>query len=288
VTVANAVSIFRDDALNIGAYVAPGTAALAYLDPPFNVGIHFGSRSGTGSRATSKAGYSDVWPSLEAYLAWLEPRARAAWKCVAELGSLWLHLDHRASHDAFHMFTRIAGRGAFRGEVIWLPGNGSKARTGLGQTHQTLLIFARTPDFTWNRNDEALREPYASTSLSMHFSNKDENGRNYRERVVKGKKYRYYADKGRAIGSVWADCPSMVANTPLRSETTGYPTQKPEKLLERIVRGTTHENDLLIDPFMGSGTTLAVARRLNRRALGLDIGELSFTTVQKRLGSVVP
>ena len=84
-----------------------------------------------------------------------------------------------------------------------------------------------------------LREPYAETSLAMHFTHRDEDGRLYRERVIGGKAYRYYADEGRRLGSVWTDIPAMVANTPLRREATGYPTQKPERLLERIVRASS-------------------------------------------------
>src|SRR5690606_6649814 len=103
--------------------------------------------------------------------------------------------------------------------IIWVPGNGSKSRRGPGIGHQTLLLYARGEDALWNARDPALREPYAATSQSMHFARADEHGRRYRDRVVGGKTYRYYADEGRAIGSVWTDCPAMVANTPLSSET---------------------------------------------------------------------
>ena len=120
-----------------------------------------------------------------------------------------------------------------------MPGNGTRARKGPGMSHQTILIYARGKDFVWNGTDPSLRAPYAQTSQAMHFTNTDAEGRVFRERVVNGKTYKYYADQGRAIGSVWTDCPSMVANTPLRSETTGYPTQKPLKLLDRIVRAAS-------------------------------------------------
>lgn len=276
----------QDDCINLLQHVAPASAMLMYLDPPFNVGTFFGGRIGSGDRQKQKdAGYTDAWPSLDAYLSWLRPRLLAAWRATHPKGSLWLHLDHRASRDTFAELVAIAGRDAFRGEIIWVPGNGSKARKGLAQTHQTLQVFAAAPDFTWNRSDPALREPYAATSLSMHFTHTSKDGRAYRERVVAGKKYRYYADDGRALGSVWTDCPSMAANTPLRKETTGYPTQKPEKLLERIVRGATLPGNLVVDPFMGSGTTLAVAQRLGRRATGLDVGDYAHRVVRARLAS---
>jgi site-specific DNA-methyltransferase (adenine-specific) len=177
----------------------------------------------------------------------------------------------------------LFGATTYRAEIIWVPGNGSKARKGPGTTHQTILVFSKSKDFVWNAGDPALREPYADTSLSMHFTHVDGDGRRYRERHVAGKTYRYYADEGRALGSVWTDCPAMLCNTPLRKETTGYPTQKPEKLLGRIVRGASVPGDLVIDPFMGSGTTIVSAVKAARRALGLDVGELSLSTVRARL-----
>jgi site-specific DNA-methyltransferase (adenine-specific) len=142
-------------------------------------------------------------------------------------------------------------------------------------THQTILVYSRSVaaggGFTWNGGDPALREPYAATSLSMHFTNRDADGRLYRERVVKGKAYRYYADEGRRLGSVWTDCPSMSANSPLRDEATGWPTQKPEKLLERIVRLASCEGDLVADLMCGSGAMLRVAERTGRAWIGGDL-----------------
>jgi site-specific DNA-methyltransferase (adenine-specific) len=135
----------------------------------------------------------------------------------------------------------------------------------------------------WNVRDPMLREPHAKTSQSMHFQKKDADGRRYRERTIGKKTYRYYADEGRAIGSVWLDCPAMIANTPLRKETTGYPTQKPERLLERIVRGASRAGSLVLDPFCGSGTTLAVASRLGRRCVGSDTSPLAIRIATLRL-----
>jgi site-specific DNA-methyltransferase (adenine-specific) len=117
----------------------------------------------------------------------------------------------------------------------------------------------------------------------MHFTQTDEHGRRYRERAIGGRTYRYFADEGRAIGSVWADCPAMTANTPLRSETTGYPTQKPLKLLDRIVRASTQAGALVVDPFCGSGTTLVAAAKLDRAFVGCDVGELAIDTSARRL-----
>lgn len=270
--------------MELGKHVARESAELVYLDPPFAVGTKFGARTKRGeSRARGAIAYDDTWPSIDAYLAWLEERIHALYTLLSTRGTMWLHLDHRAVHEAKTLCDRVFGRDAFFGEIVWVPGNGSKSRRGPGITHQTLLLYARSDEPVWNVKDEALREPYAATSQSMHFQRKDDRGRRYRERTIAGRTYRYYADAGRAIGSVWSDCPSMIANTPLRKETTGYPTQKPLKLLERIVRASSREGSLVVDPFCGSGTTLVAAAKHGRKFVGSDIGELAIDTTAARL-----
>jgi site-specific DNA-methyltransferase (adenine-specific) len=280
--------LVRCDAADFGLHVPPRSAQLAYLDPPFNVGTSFGARTSKsdGWRAHGTIAYEDRWPSLDAYLAWLEPRVAVVRECLSDDGTMWLHLDHRAVHEAKGVCDRVFGRRAFLGEVIWATGNGSRgARRGPATTHQTLLLYAARSGFVWNARDPSLREPFAPTSLAMHFTQSDEEGRRYRERTIAGRTYRYYADEGRAIGSIWSDCPAMVANTPLRSEATGYPTQKPLKLLERIVRASSREGARVVDPFCGSGTTLAAASRLGRLFSGGDLGSLAIETASRRLAA---
>jgi site-specific DNA-methyltransferase (adenine-specific) len=272
------------DAKDLAKVVAPNSADLAYLDPPFKVERSFGARLARGtSRARGPVAYDDTWSSLEAYLSWLEERVVAAREVLSPAGTMWLHLDQRAVHEAKGVCDRVFGARSFRGEVIWVPGNGSKSRTGPGMSHQTILLYAKGKEPIWNGKEPALRAPFASTSLDMHFTNVDADGRRYRDRIVGPKTYRYYADEGRALGSVWTDCPSMAANTPLRSETTGYPTQKPLKLLDRIVRASSHPGSLVVDPFCGSGTTLIAAAAAGRHFAGCDIGELAIETTRGRL-----
>ncbi len=279
------MKLVHGDALDLGAHVAMGSVMLAYLDPPFAVGATFGARRGKGTRATGPIAYDDRWPSLEAYLAWLEARVAVVRGLLSPRGTMWLHLDPRAVHEAKVLCDRLFGRAAFLGEIVWVPGNGAKGRRGPGMTHQTLLLYARAPkgDWVWNAKDPALRESFATTSLSMHFKKSDPGGRRYRDRTIGGKTYRYYADEGRALGSVWTDCPAMHANTPLRAETTGYPTQKPLKLLDRIVRASTEPGALVLDPFCGSGTTLLAAAALGRPFVGCDVGALAIRTTKSRL-----
>lgn len=277
--------LVHGDALDVAGHVGRGSAQLAYLDPPFGIGASFGARTGGGgSRAQGPVAYEDRWPSIDAYVAWLEPRLAAVRDALGPDGTMWLHLDHRAVHEAKIACDGVFGRRASLGEIVWVTGNGVRgARRGPGVTHQTLLVYAAGRDFVWNARDPSLREPFAATSLAMHFQEVDDTGRRYRERTIGKRTYRYYADEGRSLGSVWTDCPAMIANTPLRRETTGYPTQKPLKLLERVVRASSREGGLVVDPFCGSGTTLVAAAKLGRRFAGCDRGELAIETSAARL-----
>jgi site-specific DNA-methyltransferase (adenine-specific) len=264
-----------------------GPFQLIYLDPPFNAGGTRKAREQQGERVNGAKAYVDFWGGLDGFLDMLEPRLDVLKSALQEDGSLWLHLDYRAVHDVKVSLDRVFGRKNFAAEIVWLPGNGGKKRTAPSITHQTILVYKRGPQLIWNGDDPALREPFSETSLRMHFQRRDDEGRPYRERVINGKSYRYYADVGRRLGSVWADCPAMTANTPLRAETTGYPTQKPESLLDRIVRAATLPDGAVLDPMCGSGTTLAVAARLGRSFAASDLSELACRITRERVKKIL-
>lgn len=275
----------RGDCLDLLPHLSGnvGPFDLVYVDPPYNAGGTRGARRGKGDRARGETAYRDAWGGLDSFLSMLEPRLAAMRDTLSDHGTLWVHLDHRTVHDVKVLADRVFGRNSFQGEIIWVPGNGGRRRNGPSMTHQTILIYSRTPHFIYNVDSIALREPYAETSLKMHFQQVDEEGRRYRERTLGGKTYRYYADEGRRIGSVWTDCPAMRANTPLNKEATGYPTQKPEALLRRIVSAATTESSAVLDPMCGSGTTLSAGLRLGRRCAGIDESELAIETTRRRL-----
>jgi site-specific DNA-methyltransferase (adenine-specific) len=261
-----------------------GRFDLVYVDPPYDTRTHHGVREGSGARARGERAYKDSWGGIDAFLAMLGPRLACLRDAMSERGSLFLHLDHRTVHEAKVLADGVFGRDHFQGEIVWLPGNGGRRRGGPSVTHQTILVYARGKRMIWNDDDPSLREPYAETSQRMHFGKTDASGRHYRERTLGGKTYRYYADTGRRRGSVWTDCPAMRANTPLLGEATGYPTQKPEALLERIVRAASLPESRVLDPMCGSGTTLAVAKRLGRRWAGVDQSPIAIRVARKRLG----
>lgn len=269
---------------------------LVYVDPPFGVGTLHGARTRSGEeRATlSTVAYDDAWSGIEEFLASLTPRLRAMHEILSDRGTLYLHLDARAVHEAKVACDTIFGRDAFRGEIIWVPGNGARTTKTWGFSHQTILVYTRdarpspaAPRWIFNADDAHLREPFAEGSLDQHFGNLDEQGRRYRERVIKSakgeKRYRYYADEGRRLGTVWTDAPSMAANTPRSRETTGYPHQKPRKLLDRIVAASSDGTSVVGDFFCGSGTTIESAIAAGRTAVGCDASALAIETTTRRL-----
>jgi len=263
---------------------------LIYLDPPYSVGSTMtvrdrpGQARGRKQRRSGRDAYDDR-DDVEALIRHLEPRLAAIRDCLSAQAALFLHLDHRAVHEAKVAADRVFGRRAFAGEIIWTPGNGGRGARGFTVTHQTILVYARRDrrELLFQVDHPLLREPYAETSLKMHFKQRDSDGRRYRERTIGGKTYRYYADEGRRIGSVWTDAPAMVANTPLLNEGTGYPTQKPCRLLERIVRASSREGDTVADLMCGSGTTLAVAAATGRRFIGGDRSPVALEITRRRL-----
>jgi site-specific DNA-methyltransferase (adenine-specific) len=264
---------------------------LVYLDPPYGVGTTMsartakGERRGRKQRASGPDAYDDTL-GVDALVGEIARVVDAIRARMNQAAALYVHLDHRAVHDAKVAIDRVLGRGAFLGEIVWIPGNGGRGR-GLSVTHQTLLVYARGDKDAklarFDYDDPALREPYASTSLAMHFKQRDESGRAYRDRTIGGKTYRYYADRGRKRGSVWADLPAMTANTPLRSEATGYPTQKPESLLARVIALSSAPGDTVADLMCGSGTTLVAAARAGRAFVGGDASPLACDIAAKRL-----
>jgi site-specific DNA-methyltransferase (adenine-specific) len=284
--------LFHADALDACRTFEEPLFDLVYLDPPFNVGGAFAARTRAGEargRRTKGSGpdaYHDAWGGRPSFLSMLRPRLAALRDLMKPHASLWLHLDYRTVHYAKVMCDEIFGAGAFRGEIVWVPGNGARGG-GPSVTHQTLLIFSRDASpaarVVWNADDPALREPFAATSLVMHFRKSTSDGRRYRERIIGGKTYRYFADEGRKLGSVWGDIPGMTANTPLRKEGTGYPTQKPERLMERIIRAASRPGHTVADLMCGSGTTLVVAARLGRRFVGGDASAFAIETTSRRL-----
>ncbi|GAB4386744.1 MAG: hypothetical protein Kow0022_16650 [Phycisphaerales bacterium] len=278
--------LFRADARDAARSLLEthaGRVDLIYLDPPFLVGTDFEACVRTGSRTERLFAYSDRWSSVGEYLCFMQEVLEACHRLLADDGALYLHVDRRTSHWLRCVLSEIFGVDRERGVIVWLLGNGVRTRGQWGCAHNDILCFSKGSRFKLRTERAALREPFAAGSLQSHFRNIDADGRRYRLRHINGREYRYYADEGRVIGSVWADCPSMSARSPVLDQFTGYPTQKPERLLERIIEASSDPGDLVVDLFCGSGTTPAVAQRLGRRWAASDAGRLAVETTLARV-----
>jgi DNA modification methylase len=276
---------------------------LIYIDPPFYTGADFTvavavpaahESSKESSPCFEMTAYRDSWrPSpeemsrgvapLDKYLQWFTDTVAVLRELLSDRGLLFVHLDDNVGHEAKVVLDETFGADHFRGEIIWRLGTGAKSRKFFSIQHNIILVYSRGDAWTYNYDERIAREPFAEGSLGTHFRRVDEHGRRYRVRTIRGKDYKYYADEGRAVGSVWTDISSMTANSPIIAEGTGYPTQKPEKLLERIIGVCTRPNDLVLDCFCGSGTTPTVAAKLGRRWIACDVSRFAIQTTRKRL-----
>lgn len=271
-----------------------GGLKLVYIDPPFDVGYDFSIDITVGNESISKEpsvieqfAYRDTWgKGTESFASMVFDRLRLIYDLLAPDGSIYVHVDYRTSSIMKLLLDEVFGSTNFRGWLVWAIGTGAKGRQQWSNQHNDILCYSKSETFTFNSDDVELREPFADLSTSMHFNKTDKDGRKYRERVVNGKSYIYFADEGKMVGSVWTDISSMAANSPILNESVGYPTQKPEKLLTRIISASTNPGDLVADFFAGSGTTLAVAEKMERKWIGADLGRFAIHTSRKRLISV--
>ena len=219
-----------------------------------------------------EAAYIAHSPSMAAFLSFMSVRLIEMHRILKPTGSLYLHCDPTANAYLRLMLDSIFGMQNLLGEIVWNKGNGVKSKTSWGNENDNILCYAKKAGtHVFNSNDPVCRKPFADISRSMHFNKVDTDGRRYRERVINGKSYIYYEDEGRFIGNLWNDIPSMQANTPLLGEYTGWKTQKPLALYQRIVKTSSQPEDLVLDPFAGCATTCVAAEQTGRQWIGIDL-----------------
>lgn len=268
---AMATGLVLAEALDVLPHLPSGSVDLIYIDPPFGTGIvrrldsiRTGSgdntRKGFGDRTylyevRSSRQYRDDMP-LDEYLLFLEDHLKEAHRVLTEHGSLYLHLDFHAIHRARIILDEIFGPERFLNEIIWAYDYGGRARDKWARKHDNILWYAKSESWTFNR-DDIDRIPYMAPGL------------------VGPEK----AARGKLPTDVW-----WMTIVPTNSrERTGYPTQKPEKLLERIIRASSNPGDLVLDFFGGSGTTAVAAQRLGRRYLLIDRNPDAISIASARL-----
>lgn len=236
---------------------SPGEGTAPGLDPepsaPSVVRRGFHGREYERIRGDLRA-YSD---RFDDYWAFLEPRLLEAWRLLADDGTLYLHLDYREAHYAKVLLDALVGRDRFLNELIWAYDYGAKTRRRWPTKHDTILVYVKDPDRYWFDSDAVDREPYMAPGL-----------------VTPEK-----AARGKLPTDVWWH--TIVPTT--GREKTGYPTQKPEGILRRIVQASSRPGDRVLDFFAGSGTTGAVASALGRNAVLVDENPEAIAVMRERM-----
>lgn len=248
---------------------------LIYLDPPF-----FTQREQKLSSRdrTVKFSFDDRWQSASHYASFLYDRLVQMHRVLKPTGSIFFHCDRTASHIARLMLDEVFGENNFRSEIIWSYRRWSNTSQKLLPAHQTILYYSKSNEFKFNTifTDYS---PTTNIDQILQRRSRDESNKSVYARNHEGKVVYAGAKKGVPLSDVW-EIPFL---NPKAKERTGYPTQKPILLLERIIAIATNEEDLVIDPFCGSGTTLVAANLMGRSAMGVDVSQQAVDLTKKRL-----
>jgi len=269
------MSVFHGDCKDILQNIATESIDMIYLDPPF-----FTQRVHNQKTRKNDTEYSfiDCWDSIGHYIAFMKERLEECHRVLKKSGNIFLHCDKNASHHLRKILDDIFGVHNFRNEIIWSYKRWTNSKSALQSQHQTIYFYgkAKSSKFITLYTDYS-----ASTNVDqiLQERKRDSNGKsvyktNQQGEVVWGKE-----KKGVALGDVW-EIPYL---NPKANERIGYPTQKPVLLLERIIEISTDIDDVVLDPFCGSGTTLVAAKLLGRRYMGIDVSEDACTITKDRI-----
>jgi adenine specific DNA methylase Mod len=251
-----------------------GKVTLAYLDPPFHTNRVHDARDRK-SRSL-RAAFDDRWPDRATFLETLGRRITATRLLLAPHGCMVLHVDPKTSHYVKVLCDEIFGEDAFASEIIWRYRRWPTKTPNFQRVHDVLLRYRKDPRIKPRFNP--LFEPLAASTLATWGTRKqravfDATGRRRRSSVTP------METPGVPLGDVW----EVGVIAPISRERTGYPSQKPEALLDRLVTALSDPDDLVLDPYAGSGTTLVVAAKQGRRFLGIDESGVAIETCRKRL-----
>ena len=264
--------VYLSDNLPVLRSLPEASVQLIYIDPPFNTGreqertTRTSRQSVTGFVGFAGKRYEQIVQtalsyddSFADYWGFLEPRLVEAKRLLTQSGTLYLHLDYREAHYAKVLLDGLFGRDCFLNEIIWAYDYGGKSKSRWPTKHDTILVYVKDPKNYYFDSKTVDREPYMAPGL-----------------VTKEK-----AELGKLPTDVWWH--TIVS--PTGKEKTGYPTQKPEGILRRIIQASSKEGDRVLDFFAGSGTTGAVAGELGRRFTLIDSSKDSLSTITKRLSA---
>lgn len=289
-----------------------GKIDLIYIDPPFDVGADFTMQVQIGEEGETiekeqsileAVAYRDTWGrGTDSYLHMMYERLVLMRELLSERGSIYVHCDWRVTGILRILLDEVFGKDGHRNEIRWRrqPVRGAKATSRqYARNSDTIMFYSKTLNYTWNGaykpyDEDFIRSKFRPDRTGRLFRDCDlgdyseesisefeRQGRIYITKNGKKRLIRYLdEEKGEAVGDIWTDIAEVNA---MADERTGYDTQKPEALLERIIKASSNEGDLVADFFCGSGTTLAVAEKLGRRWIGVDLGRYAIHTSRKRL-----
>jgi DNA modification methylase len=273
--------IYCGDNLEIMRKFPENSVDLVYLDPPFFSNKTYEIIWGNGAEL---AVFKDRWKGgIKHYIGWMIPRIREMYRVLKDTGSIYLHCDWHASHRLRVVMDDIFGEDNFQNEIIWFYSVGGKSKRRFARKHDNIFFYSKGKNWTFRGEDVAT---VSRKTGSKSFGGKigvDELGRKYQDKRTKnGKYYRYYLEAGKIPEDVW-EIQSIQSQS---KERLGYPTQKPEELLERIIRASSNPGDIVLDPFCGCGTTLVVAHELGRKWIGIDVSPKACRLMETRLNKI--
>lgn len=260
-----------------------GGLKLVYIDPPFDVGSDFSMDVEVGEESVKKkasvieeVAYRDTWgQGIDSYASMIFSRIRMIHELLAADGAIYVHVDYRTSALVRFILDEVFGQDNFVNEIIWSYRSGGASKTAsLPKKHDNILFYKKSANYTIT---PIMERQYLEKSFMG--SAVDEKGRFYVDTILR--------DVIEGALNVVTDGQVITYNTRpvlnLSTERLGYPTQKPEGLLKLLIEIATKEGDLVADFFCGSGTTLAVAEKLNRKWIGTDLGRFAVHTTRKRM-----
>ena len=260
-----------------------GGLKLVYIDPPFAVGADFshtielnGETATKSQSVLEEIAYRDTWQKgISSYLSMMYERLKLIHKLLAEDGSIYVHCDWRMNSFLRILLNEIFGVENFKNEIVWWYLWGGRGKTQWNKKHDNVLFYSKSDKWTFNFQD-VLEDHNLMTEGSK-------NRLNYKGAMVTTKSESSDIPEDKVLPS---DTWYIATINAMAKEKISYPTQKPEALLERIIKASSNEGDLVADFFCGSGTTAAVAEKLNRKWITTDLGRFSIHTTRKRLINV--
>jgi len=270
--------LFWGDNLHIMRQLPSESVDLIYIDPPFFSGRQYNVIFGDQNELRS---FSDIWEGgMPGYLIWLNARLVEMKRLLKKTGSIYVHLDWHASHYVKVEMDKIFGHDNFRNEIVWRYKRWSNSSSNYQRMHDIIFFYSKTNEYHFNTQYQPYSQPEVIEDTVRG--------------VIDGKLVRLKNNKGEYIkrekenkGVACHDVFDIQHVQPTTKERIGYPTQKPEKLLERIIIGSTDDGDTVADFFCGGGTTPAVAQRLNRRWIAADQSRVAVALTADRVAKVV-